>query len=246
MKQNIFKALGPNGKIITDIIPELELIIGKQPEVPKLGPNETRNRFNIVIERFVSVFTQKEHPIVLFLDDLQWADLASLQLIRYLITSPIIKHLLIIGSYRDNEVSEFHSLIKILKEIGEAGIRINRIVLSELTVDDVKDLAVNFLRCSEKSGYSLGEVIHKKTGGNPFFINEFLHTLYDEKLIELDAHLGWKWDIDRIKRVSITDNMVKFLSDKISAPFRLFFGFFQYNCCFKSSEFLILDISVNA
>ncbi len=215
IREEILEAIGINGKIITDIIPDLELIIGKQPEPAKVGSDETRNRFNIVFEKFINVFTKKEHPIVLFLDDLHWADIASLQLIGKIVTSHKIRYLFIIGSYRDNEVSELHPLTGTLKEIEKAGIRINRITLSDLTVNDVKDLIVNFLKCSEDSAYSLSELICRKTGGNPFFVNEFLHTLYNEKLIEIDSNLGWKWDIYRINQISITDNLVEFLSHKI-------------------------------
>lgn len=215
-KKSILEALGNNGKIIIDMIPAIELIIGPQSDVPKLGAKEEKNRFNIVFEGFVGVFTKREHPITLFLDDLQWADLASLQLIRNLAANQNIRYLFLIGSYRDNEVPESHPLIETLNGIEKIGIAINRITLSELSVNDIKDLIVNFLRCSEERGLSLAELVYKKTNGNPFFVTEFMHSLYNDRLIEIDASLGWKWDMEKISRMRVTANVVEFMADKIN------------------------------
>ncbi len=216
MKNIFLEVLGTNGKIITDMIPEFEYIIGKQSEVVKLGPDEARNRFNVVFKKFLSVFAVREHPVVLFLDDLQWADVASLQIIEYLITCRELKYLLIIGSYRDNEISEKHPLPDILKEIKKTGIKIPEINLSELSVADIKNLVMDFLKCNEEKAFPLAEIIFNKTGGNPFFINEFLYTLYNEKLIILDSSYGWTWNIDKINEMGITENLVEFLSQKIN------------------------------
>ncbi|MCP4601486.1 MAG: AAA family ATPase [Proteobacteria bacterium] len=215
-KENLLEALGPNGKVITDIIPDIELIIGTQPEIPELGPDETRNRFNFVFEKFVSVFPKKDHPVVLFLDDLQWADMASLQLINNIIATHDINHLLIIGAYRNNEVSDGHQLIYAMDEIKRNNIDINTITLGPLTPDDVSHLIINFLKCPEDEGAGLGKLVYKKTGGNPFFVNQFLKTLYDEKLIELNPETGWKWDAANIREMQVTDNLVDLLIDKIN------------------------------
>ena len=220
-RENILKALGANGKVITDVIPEVELIIGKQPELPALGPEESRNRFNFVFEKFTSVFPQKEHPVALFLDDLQWADLASLQLMKNILTGSDLNHFFLILSYRDNEVSDSHPVMDFLREVEKIRVAVDRITLGALTEKDVTDLITYFLRCSEEKGAALAELLMKKTGGNPFFVNQFLHTLYNEKIIVLDGALGWQWDIDEINRMQVTDNLVEMMAGKIGKLSRI-------------------------
>ncbi len=215
-KEEISAALEPNGRIITDIIPEVKLIIGEQPDVPELGPEESRNRFNLVFEKFISVFPKEEHPVALFLDDLQWVDMASLRLINNIITNPGIKYLFLIGAYQDNEVPDTHPLADTLKELEKANIRVNNITLGPLTGNDINDLIMDFLKCSEEKGAELAELVFKKAGGNPFFIIQFLETLHHEKLIELDATAGWQWDMGRLNRLQVTDNLVELLTGKIN------------------------------
>jgi len=214
-KENILKALGTNGKVITDVIPEIELIIGKQPDLPALGPEESKNRFNFVFEKFTSVFPTKDHPIVLFLDDLQWVDIASIHLMKNILISRNIRHLLMIVSYRDNELDDSHPVMGFLKEVEKNNIPIGLVTLGALTTRDVTDLIKYFLRCSEKRGSALAELVVKKTGGNPFFVNQFLHTLYNEKMITQDSTVGWRWDVDKISRMKVTDNLVEMMAGKI-------------------------------
>jgi PAS domain S-box-containing protein len=213
-KDNLLKALGENGKVITDVIPEVELIIGKQPELPLLGPEESKNRFNFVFEKFMKVFPQKEHPVTLFLDDLQWADLASLQLIKNIMLGDI-HHLFLIFSYRDNEVDEMHPVADLLGEAGKNNIRVDRIMLGPLKEKEVTELIVNFLRCSPERGFGLAELVQKKAGGNPFFVNQFLHTLYNEKIIIHKGVHGWQWDVGEISRMKVTNNLVEMMAGKI-------------------------------
>lgn len=213
-KENLSKALGDNGKVITDVIPEVELIIGQQPELPLLGPEESRNRFNFVFEKFMGVFPQKEHPVTLFLDDLQWADRASLQLMKNIIFSDI-HHLFIIFSYRDNEVDETHPFAELLKDIERQRIRTDRITLGPLKKKEVTELVVHFLRCSEERGFGLAGLIQEKAGGNPFFVNQFLHTLYNEKMIIHKGAQGWQWDVGEISRMKVADNLVQMMAGKI-------------------------------
>lgn len=213
-KDNLLNALGENGKVITDVIPEVELIIGKQPDLPVIGPEESKNRFNFVFEKFMSVFPQKEHPVTLFLDDLQWADMASLQLMKNIIFSNI-HHLFIIFSYRDNEVDETHPFAELLGDIQKRNISIDKITLGPLKKKEVTDLVVNFLRCSEERGFGLAELVQAKAGGNPFFVNQFLHTLYNEKMIVHKGANGWQWDVGEISRMKVTDNLVQMMAGKI-------------------------------
>jgi len=213
-KDNLLNALNDNGKVITDVIPEVELIIGKQPELPLLGPEESRNRFKFVFEKFMKVFPQREHPVALFLDDLQWADLASLQLMKNILFSDI-QHLFVIFAYRDNEVDDHHPFAELLKEIKKHHIDIDKITLGPLTTKEVMDLIVNFLRCSEERGFGLAELVQNKAGGNPFFVNQFLHTLYNEKMIVHKGIQGWQWDLGSIRRMKVADNLVQMMAEKI-------------------------------
>ncbi len=213
-KKNLLSALGDNGRVITDVIPEVEWIIGKQPDLPLLGPEETRNRFKFVFEKFMSVFPQKEHPVALFLDDLQWADMASLQLMKNIMLSDI-HHLFIIFSYRDNEMDETHSLRELLKEVEKHNIRIDKIALGPLKEKEVTELIVNFLRCSEERGFGLAGLVQEKAGGNPFFVNQFLHTLYNEKMIVHKGAQGWQWDVREISRMKVADNLIQMMAGKI-------------------------------
>lgn len=214
-KERLISALGSHGKLITDVIPNVELIIGKQPDVPVLGPQETRNRFKFIFEKFTNVFPAKEHPVVLFLDDVHWADLASLQLMKNIITNSEIQNFFLIISYRDTEVNEANPLMDFFKEVWKNKINIDRIVLGPLTEKDITNMAVDFLKCSEERGAELAALVHKKTGGNPFFVNQFLRTLYNEKMIIPDIALGWRWDINKIKYIRVTDNLLEMLTGKI-------------------------------
>jgi PAS domain S-box-containing protein len=210
----LLKVLGDNGKVITDVIPEVELIIGKPSDLPSLGPEESKNRFNFVFDKFIRLFPQREHPVTLFLDDLQWADLASLQLLKLIMTSEI-QHLFLIFSYRDNEVDEKHPVTDLLKEALKNNINVDKITLSPLKKKEVTDLIVNFLRCPEERGFGLAESVQKKAGGNPFFVIQFLHTLYNEKMIVHNGADGWQWDLGEISRMKVADNLVEMMAGKI-------------------------------
>ncbi|MBD2435262.1 ATP-binding sensor histidine kinase [Nostoc sp. FACHB-110] len=226
-RYKILAALGNNGKIIIDVIPEVELIIGTQPEVPQLGATESQNRFHRVFEEFIQVFTQKEHPLVIFLDDLQWADSATLNLIKILTTNPNSKYLLFIGAYRDNEVSSTHPLIQTIAEIKNHGTLINDIVLQPLDLNNVQQLIADTLQTSHHSAinfnifhqniWQLSELIFNKTGGNPFFITQLLQVLYQEKLLKFDFQsVTWQWNLAEIQAIGITDkNVVELVASRL-------------------------------
>ncbi len=213
-KDNLLQELGDNGKIVTDVIPDVELIIGKQPELPPVGPEESRNRFKFVFEKFMRVFPQREHPLALFLDDVQWADMASLQLIKNIMLGDI-HHFFLIFSYRDNEVDDTHPVADLIREARKNNIRIDNMTLGPLKEKDIKDLIVNFLRSSEARGAELAELVRKKTGGNPFFVNQFLRTLYNEKMIVHEGAHGWQWDVSKISNMQMTDSLVEMMAGKI-------------------------------
>ncbi|HIK12328.1 MAG TPA: AAA family ATPase [Oscillatoriaceae cyanobacterium M33_DOE_052] len=214
-RDKLLAAVGVNGQVIVDVIPEIELIIGQQVRLPELGPNEAQNRFNLVFQNFIKVFTQPEHPLVLFLDDLQWADGASLKLMQ-LLMSAASPGLFLIGAYRDNEVSPVHPLMQTMDEIAEAGARISRISLSPLDLGTVTQLISDTVKSPAAKVASLGELVLWKTGGNPFFINEFLKSLYTENLLSFDySEVQWHWDLEQIKARGFTDNVVELMAGKI-------------------------------
>ena len=134
-----------------DLIPELELVIGEQPPVPDLSPQDAQRRFQTVLRRFIGVFARPEHPLALFLDDLQWLDAATLDLLEDLLTQSDVRHLLLIGAYRDNEVDAAHPLMRKLDAIRRAGAAVQDIVLAPLTYDDLGQLIADSLRCETEA-----------------------------------------------------------------------------------------------
>ena len=215
-KDKLDKALGENGQVIVSVIPEIELIIGKQKPVPELGPTENENRFNLVFSRFVQTFAQKKHPLVIFLDDMQWADLPSLKLIRSIVSEPTLKYLFWIFSYRDNEVDSGHPLAEMLAVLSKVDVVLTNISLKPLAIEHVNQLIVDTLRSSDEEARELGQLVHAKTNGNPFFVSEFLKSLYQEKLLDFSPSTGsWKWNLESIRSMGITDNVVELMSGKI-------------------------------
>ena len=214
-KEELLDALGDNAQVIIDVIPDLELILGKQPEAIILGANESQNRFNLVFQNFIKVFTKKEHPIVIFLDDLQWADSASLKLVHLLMASSS-PGLLLIGAYRDNEVGNLHPLSVTLDEISKTGATLNYISLSPLTLPTVTQIIADTLSLTQDKIQTLAELVFSKTEGNPFFMNEFLKSLNSEGLLKFDDHnLTWTWEIKQIEERGFTDNVVELMTEKI-------------------------------
>ncbi|GGA09430.1 AAA family ATPase [Okeania sp. KiyG1] len=209
-KQKLLTALGENSQIIIDIIPELELIIGKQEKAAQLGATESQNRFNQLFGKFVRVFAQPEHPLVLFLDDLQWADLASLNLIEQLMTDSETQHLLLIGAYRDNEVSPVHPTIQTIEKIQKTSTTVNKIILEPLKINHLRQLVAETLSeeatTTNERLIQLSDLLYSKTQGNPFFLTQLLKTLYTEKLLTFDFTVGsWIWDIEQIQSFGIAD-----------------------------------------
>ena len=215
-RKKLLSALGPNGKVITDVIPELEIIIHKQPDLPLLGPEESMNRFNLVFQNFVNIFTTEKHPLVIFLDDLQWADQASLKFLENLMTTYETKYLFLIGAYRDNEINDVHPLTLTLNKIRKKGRNIHSITLGPLDVTNINLIIMNVLLCDAERSMPLAELINRKTAGNPFFVIQFLKNVYDNHLLELNPKTGWEWDINKIREMQVTENVIEFMAQKIS------------------------------
>ncbi len=216
-REKLLDAVGSNGKIIIDVIPEVELIIGKQPTVPKLGLSETQNRFNLVFGNFIRAFCTKEHPLVIFLDDLQWADSATLKLIELMMSDTQMQCLFLIGAYRDNEVNPTHPLMMTLHNLEEKQATVNQITLAPLVSKDVNQLIADAVNSDIETAKPLAELVQSKTSGNPFFVNQFLNTLYSENLISLSLtrDCQWQWDLSQIEAQDITDNVVELMIGKV-------------------------------
>ncbi|MHC5675573.1 ATP-binding sensor histidine kinase [Nostoc sp.] len=209
-KSQILAAIGENGQVIIQVIPELSRIIGQQPPVTELSGTAAQNRFNLLFQKFTQVFTSVEHPLVMFLDDLQWADSASLMLMQLLMADT--KHLFLIGAYRDNEVNPLHPLILTLNEIQKTAATINTITLAPLSQGQVNQLIADTLKCTENLALPLSVLVSQKTQGNPFFAIQFLKALHQDGLIEFNLESGyWQCDITQINQQALTDDVVKFM-----------------------------------
>jgi predicted ATPase/signal transduction histidine kinase/GAF domain-containing protein len=215
-RDSLSEALGSNGQIIANLVPELEFIIGKQPAVPDLPPRDAKNRFQTVFRRFLGVFARKQHSLALFLDDLQWLDSATLELLEHLVTHPEASPLLLVGAYRDNEVGPSHPLQRAIEAIRKVGVMVNEIVLAPLALSDVGRLIADALHCAPEHARSLAELVEEKTGGNPFFAIQFLIALADEGLLAFDSvEAVWTWDTNRIRAKYYTDNVVDLVVQRV-------------------------------
>ncbi|AFY81995.1 AAA family ATPase [Oscillatoria acuminata] len=215
-REKLLTALGPNAQIIIDVIPELKAIIGEQPPIPELPGMEAENRFKLVFQNFIQVFTQAEHPLVVFLDDLQWSDNASLKLLALLMTTPASQYLYLIGAYRDNEVSSVHPLMLTLEELQKNQATVNQIFLTPLSLSDVTQLVADTLNTTEEIARPLAELVEVKTKGNPFFVNQFLSSLYKNKVLNFESDRRcWQWDIHQIAAQNITDNVVDLMVEQV-------------------------------
>lgn len=215
-REALHAALGANGQLIVDLVPELKLIIGDQPPVAELPPQQAQSRFQLVFRGFISVFAQADHPLALFLDDLQWIDAATLDLLEDLLTRADLSHLLLIGAYRDNEVDAAHPLMRKLEAVKRSGARLDEITLAPLGLDDVEAFIADTLRASPAQCTPLSRLVQEKTAGNPFFMIQFLSALAEEGLVTFDYGAArWCWDIDRIRAKGYTDNVVDLMVGKL-------------------------------
>ncbi|MGB3402849.1 MAG: serine/threonine-protein kinase PknK, partial [Microcoleaceae cyanobacterium] len=210
-KNKILAAVGENGQVLIEVIPELENIIGVQPDASELSGSAAQNRFNLLFKNFIKVFTTVEHPLVIFLDDLQWADLASLELIKLLMNDS--SHLLILGAYRDNEVSPIHPFIMTVEELKTAEVVVNTITLKPLKYNEINHLVSDTLNCSLEIAQPLSQLVYQKTKGNPFFTTQFLKALYEDGQIKFNPDRRyWECDIAEINALSLTDDVVEFMA----------------------------------
>ena len=210
------EALGTAGQLVVNLLPELEPLVGKQPPLPEIAPQDAQNLFHAVIRRFLRVFAQADHPLVLFLDDIQWLDPASLRLLEGLVADTDTKHLLLVGAYRDYEVDALHPLSQALQRLRAAGVNLRECVLGPLSVETLFELVGDALGQTDERVRALAALVHEKTGGNPFFAIQFLTNLVGEALLEFDPRSRrWQWDISSIRAKDYTDNVVEFMIAKL-------------------------------
>ncbi|OSJ03678.1 hypothetical protein BSZ18_30670 [Bradyrhizobium canariense] len=240
-RDRIREALGPNGQLMVDLVPELKLIIGDQLPVPELPPKDAQSRFQLVFRRFIGAFT-REHPLALFLDDLQWLDAATLDLVADLLTHPGVNNLLLIGAYRDNEVAAAHPLMRRLDAMHQAGATLLSIVLAPLTRENLEQLIADSLRCEPGHACPLAGLVKEKTAGNPFFAIQFLSALFEEGLLIFDQIEGqWHWDLNRIHAKGYTDNVVDLMVGKLNRlPTETQKALQQLACLGNSADFAML------
>ncbi|MBT9316342.1 trifunctional serine/threonine-protein kinase/ATP-binding protein/sensor histidine kinase [Leptothoe spongobia] len=215
-KEKILDAVGLNGQVILDVIPELERIIGPQPTVPTLSGTAAQNRFNLLFSKFIQVFTSPEHPLVIFLDDLQWADSASLNLLKLLMDESEVGYLLMLGAYRDNEVFSAHPLMLTLNELQNCNTPLHTLYLKPLIKPDVNQLVADTLLCEPTIATPLSELVYQKTHGNPFFATQFLVGLHEQNCICFDRTVGyWICDLTKVQQLALTDDVVKFMVGRL-------------------------------
>ncbi len=215
-RERIQRRIGPALPVLVAAIPAIEAVVGKQPEPPALSAQETQNRAAHTLLRFLQVFAHREHPLVVFFDDLQWADSASLRLLQALVTDPGSRHLLVLGAYRDREIPPYHPLIATIATLRGEGVRIDEIHLSDLDVQHVTALLSDTLHLDPAELSELGREVHRRTRGNPFFVREYLRFLHQEGLISYARDSErWHWDLSLIEQASVPDNVVKLVLQEL-------------------------------
>lgn len=211
----LLKALNDNGQLIMDLVPELESIIGTQPKVKELEPTENRNRFLNTFGNFFKVFAGQKHPLTVFLDDLQWCDLASIKFMEYLIALENMESFILVGCYRDNEVIEEHPLYNFLNEFQKSD-KATTFMVKPLDENNVTNIIMDTVHCHEIKARYIAKIVHKKTQGNPFFVRSLLLHLYNNGFIRYSEEMHqWEWDDNEIQNTAISDNIVDFMINQI-------------------------------
>ena len=240
----LLEALDQNGQLMVDLVPDLKFIIGDQSPVPELPPQQAQSRVQLVFRRFIGVFARPEHPLALFLDDLQWLDTATLDLAEDLLTRSDLRNLIVIGAYRDNEVDAAHPLARKIQAIRSAGAKVQEITLAPLARAHVGGLIADALRCDAEHGAPLAQLVHERTGGNPFFAIQFLSGLADEGLLRFEHEAGqWSWDLDLIQAEGHTDNVVDLMVGKLTRlPERTQRALQRFACVGNTADIAMLSI----
>ena len=214
--EHLNEAWEGQGQVLVDVMPQLGLVVGKQPPVQELPPSEAQHRFHRVFRKFLGVFATPEHPLVIFMDDLQWADLASLQFLHHLLAHPETPPVLLIGAFRDNEVGPTHPLTNTLEGLRKTGARVTALQLEPLSLDEVRQLVADTLPGAGGEVIEpLSALAREKTGGNPFFLLQFLRTLNQDGLLVRTPEGPWSWNAEATRARGYSDNVVDFMAGKL-------------------------------
>jgi predicted ATPase/signal transduction histidine kinase/predicted Ser/Thr protein kinase len=232
-RRKILAAVGNRGRVVTEVIPELETLIGEQPEFQPLPPIEARNRFHDVFGRFLGCLASEESPIVLFIDDLQWCDIASFDFIAEIFADhKEHPYLFFLGAYRHNEVDESHPLTKLIASIPQSPPILKEIRLKELGPEHTHEMVSYILDSPPEATGSLARFIFDLTEGNPLFVSESLSYLYNEKLISFDEEtLEWSWNLEKIRDSNMPSNVVTLFSSKVQRLPRNTIDLLEYCAC---------------
>lgn len=215
-RRTFLETLGRNARVMVDVLPELAWLIGETTPVSKLGALETRNRFRLTVQRFVVALARREHPLVVFLDDWQWADGASLDLLEALLGDPESGHLLVVAAYRDHEVDVDHPFHRTLERLRSSDVALHELGLHPLAGDDMTGLLAETFGVEQEAARPLAELMAAKSGGNPFFLGRLLEHLESEGMFRFDALGGaWRWDLEEVRSCAVTDNVVDLLAGNV-------------------------------
>jgi len=216
-RRALAEAIGPNGYLVSELIPELDIVLGQPSALPDVVPHERYTRLRTVFRSLAKVFARPGRPFVLFIDDLQWLDVATLEIVVDLVVRRDVPNMLLIGAYRSDGVNSNHALISQLSTIRAAGVPIEEIALQPLTKSDIASLFAKTLACRRARAQPLANLVHAKTGGNPFFVTQLLRMLFDEGLLSYDSHAGaWRWEIARVRALGFTDSVADLMTAKLA------------------------------
>lgn len=216
-RQRLAEAVGPNGHLVTELLPAFELLIGQQPPLTDLRPQDRLSRLRIVFRRLVQAFARPGRPLVLFIDDLQWLDMATLELVGDLLSRSAVPNLVFIGAYRTDDTERRDLLVSQLDAIRKAGVLIEEIALQSLNSSDLNTLMAEMIGCERARIRPLANLVHEKTGGNPFFAMQFIKALNEEGLLTYDRHTNaWRWDVARVRAKTLTENVADLMASKLT------------------------------
>ncbi len=216
-RNDLQQALGPNGALVVELVPELRFIIGEQPNVPDVPAHVAKIRIQVALQRFIGALARPQHPLALFLDDMQWLDPATLELLTDLLVQGAVQHLLLVGAYRDDDVDVAHPLTRMFSAIRDSGANVQQIVLAPLKRADLGQLIADALRCDLDRVLPLAQLVHEKTAGNPLFATQFIRALAEERLITFDSgNAMWSWDLKPIRAKGYTDNVIDLIVGQLS------------------------------
>lgn len=216
-RSKILTAVGDTGQLLIDIVPQIKLIIGEQPPLPKVGPEEILYRFNYSLANFLEVFLSKNKSLVICLENIQWADEYSLKFFEYFLSSVHRGYFLFVVSYRESEITPIHPFSSLLEHLRKLSLPISTLMVEPLKPEIIEELIHDSFKTESNTTKLLAELTYKKTQGNPFFLGRFLKLLYQDGLFEFDPILGrWNPQLEKISTLEISDNVAEILSQKIN------------------------------